>query len=577
MPTVLPSPFPFDETGRSPVPSQSRKYESGADSTYGGELRLYYGFPQLRPKSSTYGLTRIKDGKPHPHSGIDIFAPAWDFPREIPVVAVSDGRALMVFEAEEPNDIGNRVKFVPKGMPNDQINYGHLSRFEGYSRNVVAGEIIGYVGCTGNAASGTTCRTPGHYSLVAAHVHMAWYHQGSHIDPLPKLGFNLRFADDLTPKEEADWKDDALTKPLVPAEKQSLLEVSRLTSAQRWPRPVRYADNGWARFDNLEVANRKAMSSTLRCYTQAADRWAETTPGAQTVKDREAALAAFNASLEVLGGDLVQRLRSLANRLAAYAADWSSIGEGDTDLPSEEEIRRVHVLLAEVMFLGVEAIWHGGGGPAIAASGRNRNTNTDPERTAVPDGAFGLNGTSYVHEFDQGIAALHFSLLTKSAATQPPERFSDWTLMVGFGAGSGRHAVLDARLGAIVTKKTKEAFEALDTLINAQRALATGLARRPPPTNLFRLTALLNSREGVSAVQRVITMVEDVHGKLSALTGDEPESWIAALAATGRDALVQADRVLLPTGAPPHLRRHPNDFITFRLVPHKTARSEVTG
>jgi len=62
-----------------------------------------------------------------------------------PVIAVRDGDAVF-----KQNRLGGNAVWLtaPNG---DRFYYAHLAGFEGGSRSVVAGELIGYVGSTGNA------------------------------------------------------------------------------------------------------------------------------------------------------------------------------------------------------------------------------------------------------------------------------------------------------------------------------------------------------------------------------------------------------------------------------------------
>ena len=89
--------------------------------------------------------------------------------RGTPVVAVRSGAA----EFKRSGLGGNAVWLVtPAG---ERFYYAHLDSWEGDSRKVVAGEIIGYVGQTGNAAGdhlhfevrlGDTATNP--YALVTS-------------------------------------------------------------------------------------------------------------------------------------------------------------------------------------------------------------------------------------------------------------------------------------------------------------------------------------------------------------------------------------------------------------------------
>ncbi|WP_051062952.1 M23 family metallopeptidase [Ilumatobacter nonamiensis] len=74
------------------------------------------------------------------HEGVDMIAD-----RGVPVIAVRDG-----FAQFKTNGLGGRAIWLtaPNG---DKFYYAHLDAWEGESRDVRAGELIGYVGSTGNA------------------------------------------------------------------------------------------------------------------------------------------------------------------------------------------------------------------------------------------------------------------------------------------------------------------------------------------------------------------------------------------------------------------------------------------
>jgi murein DD-endopeptidase MepM/ murein hydrolase activator NlpD len=108
-------------------------------STKGG-----YAFPVLMGKhryTNDWGAARQNTGA---HEGNDVFAPAGT-----PVLAVTDGTLQRVGTARVP---GNRLYLhTARG---DYYFYGHLSSFEAGARSgkrVKAGEVLGYVGSTGDA------------------------------------------------------------------------------------------------------------------------------------------------------------------------------------------------------------------------------------------------------------------------------------------------------------------------------------------------------------------------------------------------------------------------------------------
>jgi len=131
-----------------------------------------------RAVQSEFGAAR--DAGRREHEGIDIFAP-----RNTPVVAVVDGTA-----APGTNTLGGNVVWLRDRRVSRSFYYAHLTRwaFED-STAVQAGDVVGYVGNTGNARS------------TAPHLHFGIYERGA-IDPLPFLQ-----ADDAVPAPNARGAD----------------------------------------------------------------------------------------------------------------------------------------------------------------------------------------------------------------------------------------------------------------------------------------------------------------------------------------------------------------------------------
>jgi murein DD-endopeptidase MepM/ murein hydrolase activator NlpD len=101
------------------------------------------------------------------HEGIDIFAPCGRR-----VLSATEG---IVFSMGE-NNLGGQVVWV-LGPGGSWHYYAHLSRFADLSRgnHVQAGDVIGYVGNTGNAAGGS------------CHLHYGIYRKGEAENPYPLL------------------------------------------------------------------------------------------------------------------------------------------------------------------------------------------------------------------------------------------------------------------------------------------------------------------------------------------------------------------------------------------------------
>jgi murein DD-endopeptidase MepM/ murein hydrolase activator NlpD len=113
---------------------------------------------------SVFGDSR--DGGRRDHHGIDIFAP-----RNTPVLAADDGFVTWV----GANNLGGNVVWIWNPTRAQNHYYAHLARQAvATGQKVSAGDVVGYVGNTGNART-----TP-------PHLHFGIYSRGEGpIDPLP--------------------------------------------------------------------------------------------------------------------------------------------------------------------------------------------------------------------------------------------------------------------------------------------------------------------------------------------------------------------------------------------------------
>lgn len=107
-----------------------------------------------------------RDGGRRPHHGVDIFAP-----RDTPVLAASGGMVSSV----GTTTLGGNVVWIWDPRRSQSHYYAHLSRQAVHTGAVVhAGDVIGYVGNTGNART------------TAPHLHFGIYARGQGpIDPFP--------------------------------------------------------------------------------------------------------------------------------------------------------------------------------------------------------------------------------------------------------------------------------------------------------------------------------------------------------------------------------------------------------
>ena len=154
-----------------------------------GELRGFYANDRWKPKWSGFMYARSTTRK---HGGVDIFAP-----RNTPIVAMIDGEAE---HRTTPDDMGTRVhlKFRFAGVDYRFI-LGHLDRFEGGERSVTKGTVVGYAGCSGNAAGAQPCVTPNACGKFSTHLHLQLKRDadGKLLDPLKALSWSLAYDDDL--------------------------------------------------------------------------------------------------------------------------------------------------------------------------------------------------------------------------------------------------------------------------------------------------------------------------------------------------------------------------------------------
>jgi murein DD-endopeptidase MepM/ murein hydrolase activator NlpD len=131
----------------------------------------------VTPSKITDTFNAPRDGGRRRHNALDILAPIGT-----PVLSADDGVVL----ALRSNRLGGRVIYAADPSRRFVYYYAHLSRYHpslGPGQSLRRGEVIGYVGATGNADP----RVPHlHFQVMAFPPDNRWW-TGTPIDPLPYL------------------------------------------------------------------------------------------------------------------------------------------------------------------------------------------------------------------------------------------------------------------------------------------------------------------------------------------------------------------------------------------------------
>jgi murein DD-endopeptidase MepM/ murein hydrolase activator NlpD len=177
---VPPSPMqspevPLAEPGLSAEPTQAAK-DAPLSSNFVGTLKLMIPVVGVKPEQllDTFSDAR-SEGRAH--DAIDIAAPAGT-----PVVAAVDGEIIKLFQSER----GGTTIYQLSPDKKLVFYYAHLQRYaDGIypAKFVRQGEVIGYVGDTGNAGAGNYHL---HFS-VATVADPKRYWEGTNINPYPLL------------------------------------------------------------------------------------------------------------------------------------------------------------------------------------------------------------------------------------------------------------------------------------------------------------------------------------------------------------------------------------------------------
>ena len=172
---LIPNGPDVGSSSQSPESTQSTK-GSILSNNFVGTLKLIIPVTGVRPEQLQDTFTEARS-EGRVHDAIDIMAPAGT-----PVVAASDGEIVRLFQS----DRGGTTIYQLSPDKKLVFYYAHLQRYaDGLAAGKFArqGEVIGYVGDTGNAGAGNYHL---HFSIaVVADPKRYW--EGTNINPYPLL------------------------------------------------------------------------------------------------------------------------------------------------------------------------------------------------------------------------------------------------------------------------------------------------------------------------------------------------------------------------------------------------------
>ena len=160
----------------SPLPPTESPTPTPEPANFVGRLSLIIPVAGVRPEQlvDTYADAR-SEGRTH--DAIDIIAPA-----ETPVLAATDGKILKLFQSE----LGGTTIYQLSSSQELIFYYAHLSHYaDGLTEGslVKQGQVIAYVGDTGNAGAGNYHL---HFSIAMV-TDPKRYWEGTNINPYPLL------------------------------------------------------------------------------------------------------------------------------------------------------------------------------------------------------------------------------------------------------------------------------------------------------------------------------------------------------------------------------------------------------
>jgi murein DD-endopeptidase MepM/ murein hydrolase activator NlpD len=164
---LAPIPAPIDTTGAAIADAELRALAA----------QLIVPVQGVRPKELHDTYTAPRGGGSRSHEALDILAP-----RGTPVLSATDG----VLRKFHDSAAGGLMVYAGDATDRFVLMYGHLDR---YADGIVEGQplrrgqVIGYVGTTGNAPAGTPHL---HFAIARGQPSVAWW-RGTPVDPYPLL------------------------------------------------------------------------------------------------------------------------------------------------------------------------------------------------------------------------------------------------------------------------------------------------------------------------------------------------------------------------------------------------------
>ena len=160
----------------TPLPPTESSTPTPEPANFVGRMNLIIPVAGVRPEQllDTYADAR-SEGRTH--DAIDIIAPA-----ETPVLAAADGKILKLFQS----DRGGTTIYQLSTSQEMVFYYAHLSHYaDGLTEGslVKQGEVIAYVGDTGNAGAGNYHL---HFSIALVSDPKRYW-EGTNINPYPLL------------------------------------------------------------------------------------------------------------------------------------------------------------------------------------------------------------------------------------------------------------------------------------------------------------------------------------------------------------------------------------------------------